>query len=276
MQQTLRDKFPQWTNETEQGKYDLCLSNDLDSLLSCLYLKWIKGYEVNYFYDFNHVYKANVTGKKVIGVDIALEQGMIWDNHITKLHKLDRVNPNAANVNAVTGISRDNYYHKFCGSTLLQILSYYKVPLPKNREAKLILMAIDSTFLGYYSKDFKETNRNWLERLELYELIDLLESEPTKQEFYRVKKQYNLDAQIQVNDNGILTSNIDLAAMQGLFEFPLSLSAEQFNLTHTFKTSRPYELDKGKEYSKHDIKGLYSIALTHKNKFKYTAGTLAV
>ncbi|MEK6990467.1 hypothetical protein NST08_09505 [Paenibacillus sp. FSL K6-1566] len=276
MQEVLRNKFPTWTNDTEQGKYDLCLSNDLDSLLSCLYLEQLKGYKVNYFYDFNRIFKANDTGKKVIGVDMALEHGMVWDNHITKLHKSDQVNQNAANVNAVTGISRDNYYQKFCGSTLLQILSYYKVPMPKSREAKLILLAIDSTFLGYYSNDFKQINHNWLEQLQLYELLDVLESEPTKAEFYRVKKQYNLDSQIQVNDNGILSTNIDLAAMQGLFAFPLCLSAEKFNITHTFKRTGRYELTKGREYSKHDIRGLYSIALTHKNKFKYTAGSKTV
>lgn len=274
MKQELKSKFPKWTNDIEQGKYDLCLSNDLDSLLSCLYLKQIKGYEINYFYDFSNVFKANNTGKQVIGVDMALERGKVWDNHITKLHRSDQVNPDSANVNAVTGISRDNYYTKFCGSTLLQILSYYNVPLPKSREGKLILLAIDSTFLGYYHNDFKEINRSWLERLELHELIEVLETEPTKQEFYRVKKLYNLDAPIRVNDTGNLYSDIDLAAMQGLFEFPLLLSEEQFKLTHKFEHTGRFELDRKKDYSKHNINGLYSMALTHKNKFKFTAGSI--
>ncbi|QOS80166.1 hypothetical protein JNUCC31_04290 [Paenibacillus sp. JNUCC31] len=276
MIQQLKSKFPKWCNDTEQGKYDLCLSNDLDSLLSCLYLQQIRGYQINYFYDFSNIFKAKNTGKQVIGVDMALERGKVWDNHITKISRTDRVNPNSANVNSVTGISRDNYYTKYCGSTLLQIISYHNVPMPESREGKIILLAIDSTFLGYFNNDFRAINRSWLEQLELFELLDILDSGIHKCEFYRVKSQYNLDAPIRVNENGILETNINLAAMQGLFEFPLSLSAEQFKLTHTFENTGRYELAKDKEYSKHDINGLYSMALTHKNKFKFTMGSKTV
>lgn len=276
MIEQLKSKFPTWTNDQQQGKYDLCLSNDLDSLLSCLYLKHLKGYEINYFYDFTALYKANDTGKPLIGVDMALERGKVWDNHITKLSRSDKVNPDSANVNAVTGISRDNYYTKFCGSTLLQIISYYSIPLPISREGKIILLAIDSTFLGYYHNDFQAINRNWLEQLELYELLHMLDSGIHKSEFYRVKQQYNLDAPIKVNENGILETEIDLAAMQGFFDFPLSLSAEKFNKTYTFNQTSKFEMDRNKEFSKHNINGLYSIALTHKNKFKYTSGIMEI
>ncbi|GIP51820.1 hypothetical protein [Paenibacillus vini] len=272
----LKSKFPAWTNDQQQGKYDLCLSNDLDSLLSCLYLKHVKGYEINYFYDFTALYNANNTGKPLIGVDMALERGKVWDNHITKLSRSDKVNPDSANVNAVTGISRDNYYTKYCGSTLLQIISFYNIPLPLSREGKIILLAIDSTFLGYFHNDFRAINRNWLEQLELYELLHMLDSGIHKSEFYRVKQQYNLDAPIKVNENGILETEIDLAAMQGFFDFPLSLSAEKFNQTYTFNQTSKFEMDRNKEFSKHNINGLFSIALTHKNKFKYTSGIKAV
>lgn len=276
MIEQLKSKFPAWAYDNVHGKYDLCLSNDLDSLLSCLYLKQNKEYNINYFYDFTALYKANDTGKPLIGVDMALERGKVWDNHITKLSRSDKVNPDSANVNAVTGISRDNYYTKFCGSTLLQIISYYSIPLPISREGKIILLAIDSTFLGYYHNDFRAINRNWLEQLELYELLHMLDSGIHKSEFYRVKQQYNLDAPIKVNENGKLETEIDLAAMQGFFDFPLSLSAEKFNQTHTFNQTSKFEMDRNKEFSKHNINGLYSIALTHKNKFKYTSGIKAV
>jgi hypothetical protein len=158
---------------------------------------------------------------------------------------------------------------------LLQILSYYNIPLPKSREGRLIILAIDSTFLGYYSRDFKAINQKWLKKLELFDLLDVLESEKTANEFLRVKKQYNLDSQIKAIE-GKLHTNIDLAAMQGFFDFPLYLPADQFHMTHTFKRTSQFQLDRNKEYSKHDINGLFSIALTHKNKGKYTAGCKAV
>lgn len=271
----LKSKFPAWVNDNEFGKYDLCLSNDIDSLLSCMYLQHIKGYQINYFYDFRSIYKAKYTGKKTVGVDIALESGMTWDNHIVKINPNDHINPLTANVNALNGIHQGNYYTKYCGSTLLQILSYYDIALPKSREGKLILLAIDSSFKGFYSEFFKETNVRWLEQLELYDLIDLLHT-TLQDEFHEIKKKYNLDKQISVNQNGKLHTNIDLAAMQGFFDFPLDLPAETFTLTHQFAKVDRFELKKDKEYSKNDIHRLFSFALTHKYKGKFTAGCRAV
>ncbi len=276
MQKQLKDKFPEWCKDSQQGKYNLYMSNDMDSLLSCLYLKWIKGYEITRFYDFHNIYETQHNVKEFIGVDMALEQGKVWDNHITKLHRTDTVNPESANVNSVKGIDRSDYFTKYAGSTLLQIISYYNIPLPKSRDGKLILLAIDSSYLGYYNKDFKARNRYWLEQLELFELIDLMDSEPTINEFKRVKRQYNLGAQITVDENGILQTDINLAAMQGLFEFPLSLSADKFSMTHTFNTTGCYQFKNGEDNSKHEINELYSIALTHRDKFKWTSGCMAI
>lgn len=272
MKQQLKDKFPQWVNETERGKFNLYMSNDLDSLLSCLYLKQIKGYEVTRFYDFYNIYETQHNNKEFIGVDMALEQGKVWDNHITRLNRMDIANPESANINSVSDINRKNYRTKYAGSTVLQILSYYNIPLPQSREGKLILLAIDSSYMGYYNSDFKDVCLNWLEQLELYELIDILKSGTSINEFKRVKKQYNLGSVIRVNENGKLETEINVAAMQGLFEFPLNLSAERFTRTHTFEVTGSWTMGKYDNNGKDEIRDLYSIALTSKDKFKYTVG----
>ncbi len=145
MKQQLKAKFPKWVNDKEHGKYNLCMSDDMDSLLSCLFLNSMFGYEVKYFYNFNSIYSAQHEKKPTICVDIAIEKGMTWDNHVVKISDNDIVNPESANINAINGINRDSYFTKYAGSTLLQILSYYDVPMPKNKEALLILLDIDSS-----------------------------------------------------------------------------------------------------------------------------------
>lgn len=95
-------------------------------------------------------------------------------------------------------------------------------------------------------------------------------------EFKRVKQQYNLGSVIRVNENGILQTEINLAAMQGLFEFPLDLSEEKFTRTHTFETTGCWTMGKFDNNGKDEIKDLYSIALTSKDKFKWTSGCMAI
>ena len=53
--------FPQWIDTNEE--YVTCLSDDIDSLVSCKLLEKYKGWEVGYFYNFKEIYKG--TTKKV-------------------------------------------------------------------------------------------------------------------------------------------------------------------------------------------------------------------
>lgn len=263
MQKQLKDKFPEWCKDSQQGKYNLCMSDDLDSLLSCLILNKLFGYEVKYFYDFDSIYSAPHIHKPTVCIDIAIEQGMTWDNHVVKIMPNDKVNPQSANINAINGINRNNYFTKYAGSTLLQIFSYYNIPIPNSREARLILLAIDSSYMGHYNKDFKDTHRRYMEQLELYELIDVLEQETSVQAYNDVKRKYNLNGKISVN-NGYLNTTIDLVAIQGLFDVDLKLSEESFIKSYEFS-------ERGRHsaigMSKPDV---YSFALTGRNEFKYT------
>ena len=51
-------------------------------------------------------------------------------------------------------------------STALLLYALYDIPLPSTEDGKLMLMTIDSSYLGYY--DYKgrlrETQCNWLEK----------------------------------------------------------------------------------------------------------------
>ncbi|WP_052416320.1 hypothetical protein [Paenibacillus sp. FSL R5-0912] len=263
MKNELIAQFPQWCNNKEHGKFNLCMSDDLDSLFSCAILNQLFGYEVKYFYDFNSIYSTEHIHKPTVCVDIAVEQGMTWDNHVVKIMPNDKVNTESANINAINGINRRNYFTKYAGSTLLQIISYYNIPIPKSREARLILLTIDSSYMGHYSKDFKDTHSRYMEQLELYDLIDTLEHETSTQAYYDVKRKFNLNGKILVN-NGHLETTIDLAAMQGLFDVDLKLSEESFKKSYAFENR-----------GRHSAIGIskpsvFSFALTGKNEFKYT------
>lgn len=174
MQKNIKELFPQWTNEKQDR--NLTITDDFDSLISASILNQIFGYEINYYYSFGAMYRLNPDDKrKTIGVDMALRKGLCWDNHVTMLKPNDYVNPNSANLNAINKISRYNYHEKMAFSTLLQIWSYYDLPLPDNDKGKLLLLGIDSSFLGHYDANYKEVHNDYLVKLGFYELIKLLD-----------------------------------------------------------------------------------------------------
>lgn len=264
----MKNRFPEWTRE--KGDYHLCLSNDIDSLLSCVILNQLHGYEIKYFYDFKNVYACEMDQhKEVLGVDIAFTHSRnykTWDNHVTAISDNDTFNPNSANLNTVQRISRDNYSSKYAGSTLLQIMAYYNVLFPTDREALLVLLAIDSSYLGHYNMYFKNTHNEWFKDMGLHALIDLLNDEK-EQAFIDVARKYNLKSEINV-PRGTLKTNIDLKGLSNLFGFDIALPESTFEIRK--------ELSLGKYDMKYNpipqVKpdGLFSMALTSKNFIMYT------
>lgn len=156
MREKIKNEFPKWVNEIN-SQYNLILSNDIDSLMSCCLLNYLFQTKITHFYNFKAIYTTDEKAKNLIGVDIAFSNNFkVFDNHVTRIDKNDKVNILSANLNAIYNISRENYYKKYCGSTLLQIWSLYDVPLPKTEEGKMILLAIDSSFKGHYIEKFKK------------------------------------------------------------------------------------------------------------------------
>jgi hypothetical protein len=270
MKKDIKEKFPSWVNDTDKN-YTLCLSNDLDSLLSCIYLKLFKGYYISHFYTFNSI--GQIKGHEpiphnLIGVDIALEQGKTWDNHVTMFNKNDFVNEQSANLNAINRISRENYFNKYCGSTLLQILSYYEFDISNlSEQAKMILLCIDSSFLPFYTS-FKDTGTYYMKDiLGFTELVELTERH-TKAEFEELNKKYNLKAAITVK-KGYLHTDIDLASLSEVFLMPIELPTEGFKELADFKQAS-IRLLKG-YYNVEKPTDVFSIAVTGRDYYKYSS-----
>lgn len=268
MLQEYINKYPEWTQDNI-SKYGLCLSNDIDSLLSCIILKQIKGYDIETFFDFNTIYLGENKENNLIGVDLAITKGKTWDNHVSTLSQYDKINPKMANINIVEGITRDNYFHKYCGSTLLQIWSFYNLPLPKKGECLAVLLGIDSTFKGFYS--YYENDRNAHQKyvgdiFRFNQLIELEKKHPQK-DFYSIINKFNLSGKIWIDENGILETNINLPALSEVFLFPVELPKVKFTPYIRLKNKTCNLNPSRTDYKKN---GQFSLALTGKNFISYS------
>lgn len=268
MKKELKDRFPSWVDDPK-GTYTLCLSNDLDSLLSCSLLSELKDWQINHFYDFSTLYTADYTDRrKAVGVDIALAngQGRCFDNHVTLVNANDKPNPLAANPNNALGVhsgSREAYTKKFALSTALLIYSLYDLPLPQSEQGKMLLLSIDSGYDGYYR--FPKPYMAWLERLELMELADVLERH-TKDDFKSLQEKYHTKSHINVQD-GKLHTDIDLQSISQLINIDLSIDNRLYN----FKKIKKFDAIRidNHYYSWYNKRyNIFSLACVNMNEIK--------
>lgn len=264
MREQYKAMFPAWVDFVEE-EYDLVLSNDIDSLLSCLFLNKLFGWKVNYFYDFNALYCINPSKKDKIYVDVDVVNGKAWGNHVTLVTKEQTTNKQQANLNAIFRINRENYCKKYAGSTLLTILSYYDYPaflLP--REAQKIILAIDATYKGFYDYYFQRFNYFYINNvLDMDYLFDL-QKQYSKDDFYNVIGTYNLHEKIYLQ-NGKLATKIKIDELAKLFNFNKDVINDLFSAE--FQKIQEFEdvcipLDNNTDI---DLSNAFSFALTNKN-----------
>ena len=269
MKKEFKEKFPQWVFSSED--FVVCLSDDLDSLVGASILKQVKGWEIKHFYDFNNFYSIDGDKRKTVGVDIALENGMTFDNHVVRLSKYDKVNPLSANPNIIEDISRENYTSKYAMSTTLLIWSLYDLPLPKTDEGKLLLLSIDSSYLGHYT-NFRHIQNQWLKKLGFEELIEIQEKYTLK-DFANIKKKYDSSMKIILVE-GKLETNINLEDISKELDINIELPQEKFKLRKSFNRTK-FNLCNKTYCSKSRVakkfqKEIFSLALTSKHTISLT------
>lgn len=259
----VKSKFPAWCDSNEY--YDLCLTDDSDSFISCKMLEQVKGWQINYFYDFNKIYRIKNSKYDAVGVDMAITKGRCWDNHITTFSTKE-YNPDCANINQVCKVTANNYHDKYAASTLLEIMGYYGVPLPASEEGKMVLLGIDISYKGHYNKKFRQTQRDYLKLLGLdQELLPIIENHKI-QDFHQIVNDYGLNRKIYLNEENQLETKINLPAIGRFFDMDLSLPNEKFEDMRTFKP------DKADVYNPKDMpENLFSAAFIYRNTLKYSA-----
>ncbi len=247
-------RLPNWINTV--GQYCLCLSNDIDSLMSCYYLTLHKKWDIKYFYDFYGLYKNHgieVIPNTCIAIDADLYSGKCFGNHLT-----NNINKDAININSLCNIGRQNYYDKFAGSTLITILSILDIPIDNfTIEQQEVLLCIDTMFKSYYFN--KKQATYYIDTILGYkELINILEKHDVDY-FYKIIDKYNLYASIDMVD-GYLRTDIKLNELNKLFGFNLELPSKEFLLCKKFikKTGIPAE------------DNIFSLAWTYKNSAIYS------
>ena len=268
MKPQLKQLFPQWVSEKLDR--ELIMSNDLDSILACTLLNKQFGYKINGYYSFDlglGFINPNI-GKKHIGVDIALNNKMYcWDNHVTILNSDTAINKNSANLNTIYKVSAKNkyeYFKKFAGSTAMQIWSYYGFEVPEKDNGKMMLLSIDSAYLGYYRESFRDTWINYMELLGFEELIEFC-SRHTEEDFKEFKKLYTENFNFS---DGIVYYSIESRKfVEECLDMELYIPTEQF-LLHTEMKAHQTTMNNVQNLSKDT--NVFSYAVTGINKIKYT------
>ncbi len=214
---------PDWVYNKE-GKYDLLLTDDLDSLMGCAILKSVMGWDIQQVMLFkadrnkniDYLGKTSKATNEVIGIDIALQQGKCFDNHCSRLQLSDHTNKECVNPNIWDDVTRQNYFDKYNSSTALLLWSIYDIPVPESEDGKMILLAIDGTYQSFYHANSKYNSMNKHYLCDVLGLEELYECQKRhrKSDFEEIKRKYRMttngkDTKIECH-KGILSTNLDL------------------------------------------------------------------
>jgi hypothetical protein len=226
MQKGIKEALPIWWQSLNKKDSFLVLSDDIDSLLSCIFLNQKFDIPIGAFYDFNFLYhNPTITkGKKAIFVDIDTAKYNCFSNHVTIVG-----NKNAINLNQ--GIYINNYHHKYAGSTLLTILSLFDFDFTSlNDEQIKLLLCIDVSFKGFYNSNFKETWLKWMKVLEFPGAADVVQNTDFSY-FSKLIGKYKLNEKIKMDNNNYLNTRIDLESIESDFGFKMNLPDIKFTDT---------------------------------------------
>ncbi|MSS43776.1 hypothetical protein FYJ27_08550 [Anaerosalibacter bizertensis] len=206
-----REKF----EKIIEGKEYSVMQDDIDSYLSSALLQKYRGIRNVGIYDFSklmldkHTYINNKN--KIVGVDVDFANYInipSVSNHVLKVREGQEVNSLSVN-NHITY----NYYDKSLFSTTLYLYYLLAIPLPKSELGKMILLAIDSTYLSwykytspynlainelsYYTIQNRKTLTGYLEQYGMTEMIDVL-NRRTEKDFQKLQNILGIKRQIEV------------------------------------------------------------------------------
>ena len=233
----------------------LLTSDDTDALLCYIMQHYYFNRELHYFIDMSseraykgqygkrygkqYFYaddKANWNKSDILALDTNLRNFKSWDNHIVKINKYDEVNKNSANLNIALDICKDNYKEKACVSSIITMLSYYDFDLKQwSKEQLLVLCAIDSLYYPFTVNYFIDRATYNLKLLEYDFLKDFILT--NMQEIKNIEKLIKIkEGHITVNQDGHLTTDINLQELSKIFNINVELPNNTFTLKKTFKS----------------------------------------
>lgn len=262
MEDKTKEMLPDWYKNLNE--YNAIITNDIDSLLSYYLIKKVfPDVKISGFYNFTSYYHVtNSSEKKLFGIDMDTIKGRTFGNHITYFHK----NEDAINLNNIYNIEK--YHAKYPLSTALLIFSLYNFNLEDFTDEQLqVLLAIDSAYKGYYTKNdyFREIYIDWLDRLDIRKLEDRILQHMDSNGFEIIKKEYNTYGTIEVINNRLYT-NINLGKLSVLFGESLELPQDNFIENGTYENV----IINPMEDSVPDVEYIISMAWIYKDMLKMT------
>lgn len=255
-------KMPQWYKEISEIN-GLILSNDLDSLISCNYLKEKFNCNVIGFYSFNELYSNGLHFKEAIGVDIDFCRSKCFGNHaIPKEIK----NTNCVNLNNTITLDGGNYTKKFAGSTIVMLMALYNDFNNLNEEQIKLLMCIDSGYKQYYK--YRKQFDVWYKKLGIYDKVVNVLKQYTLEEM----QEYSIDLGINVgivmiDDTLAYDKEFDIEKISNILSYDLVLPVDKFSLFMEFNTKSCLTSDFKHHYNKETI---ISCARTYKDSVRFT------
>lgn len=256
----IKECFSDWYKDIDKDKHYTVLTNDIDSYLSCLFLKKKFGVEIGGFYDFEALYiNAETTnGKTPIYVDADVTSGYAFGNHVTGLR-----NNHCVNLNKSIGVN--NYTDKYAGSTLFTLYSLYDMDLTKYPRDKIqLLLTIDVWFKQFFC--FRNKWDYWVKSMDMEYLTDII-SEFSSTDYYDVLIDYKLNAEIKIMPDGTLFFPIDYDGIKEGFNMTIP-TVDSYVFETKVQTLHIGNGDLYKMYQKKDR--IFSNAMTYKNQLQYS------
>ena len=253
-----------------KNELDTVLSNDFDSLLSCSGLKKVKNWKIRYFWDFNSLFidkeildKPKKSQNRVWADGSVMIPEKSFDNHLSESDEIERKNPQVINPNQLLGVKNENYHEKYSGSTALMIWSLYNLPLPASEKGKMILLCVDSAFLGFYNESFRERHIFYLSEVFGFSELVEVEKRHSKEDFERLVRELKLKSLIQYED-GELTTELELTQISKELGLKIDLPRLDFTKIGSFQVVRTTLNQKIKDFVERQ-KNVFSIVFTRKN-----------
>jgi len=255
----VKKHFGDWYKDIDKEKYYLVLTNDIDSYLSCLYLKKKFGVQIGGFYDFKALYiNSEISkGKDPIYVDGDTVNGYAFGNHVTGIRNKDCVNLNCK-------INTSNYNMKYAGSTLLTLYSLYNEDLRKHPKYQIqLLLTIDVWFKQYFC--YRDKWDFWVKMMGMEYLTDII-SEYDIDDYYSSLIEMGLNAKIEILPDGSIDFPINYDGIKNNFNLSIPKPDCSFDMKildlHTWNGFLQGMLTRDEK--------IFSNAMTYKNKMSYS------
>jgi hypothetical protein len=265
LDEKLLTTLPNWWKTINKDYNYLVLSNDMDSFLSCIFLKSKFGLEIKGYYDFKkglylstELSEEDRVYKEPIYVDVCMREGKCFDNHYSFL-----MNWNKEMVTLNRNIGTNIYNQKYNGGTLPILVSLYEDDLENQSEIYFLnLLCVDGFYIGCYKSGglYADINYKWFRRLGLYEYLKPIIDAHDAKFFQDRIDRLQINRKIEITKDGYLESNMKKLTQLPTEKFELVMPVSQDRCSE----NRLLALSRAKERT------IVSAASTFKDTYQYS------